>query len=163
MITIRLQATGGLLTDPNIAERFDAEISGTIMETASIGQRLITTFMPRGVTDGLRGSAFTEMRGVPGRRQAIVAASAFYTPIVEAGRRPGKRPPVERLVTWVTRKLSVSPGQARRVAFLVSRKIGARGYRGYHMFERGARQLVPIAQQRFTDLGELLGRLLGGR
>lgn len=161
MITMRVQATGALLTDPRIATRFDAEITATIAELGALGQQLVVARTPRGVTDGLRGSIFLEMRGTPARRQAMVASSVFYAPIVEVGRRPGKRPPTAALVSWVTRKLRVAPGQAASVAFLVSRKIGARGYVGHHMFQRAAQQLGPIAQQRFTDLGERLRRLLG--
>jgi hypothetical protein len=161
LITFRVQATGALLTDPAITERFDAEIVGWLSELSAIGQRLVVSATPRGVTDGLRGSIVTEMRGTPARRQAAVASSLFYAPIVEVGRRPGKRPPVAALVTWVTRKLGVSPGQAMHVAFLVSRKIGAKGYAGYHMFERAAQQLVPIAQQRAAALEERLRDLLG--
>lgn len=163
MITIQVNSRSPLLTDPRIGERFDAEISAALSELGAVGQRLVVARVPRGVTDGLRGSITLDLRGVPARREAVVSSSLFYAPIVEVGRRPGKRPPVEALVTWVTRKLGVAPGEAARVAFLVSRKIGARGYAGYHMFERAAQQLVPIAQARFAQLEQRLRDILEGR
>jgi hypothetical protein len=161
VITIEVRARGALLTDPAIAAQFDGEIVATLSELAGLGQQLVVARTPRGVTDGLRGSVFTELRGTPARREARITSSVFYAPIVEAGRRPGRRPPVDKLISWVTRKLQVAPGEARHVAFLVSRKIGRRGYAGYHMFERAGQQLVVIAQQRFAQLEERLRDLLG--
>lgn len=165
MITMRLQTTGALFNDPNVLERFDGVVAATLAELGALGQRLIVSESPRGVSaggGGLRGSIFSELRGAPARRQAIVASSVFYAPIVEVGRRPGKRPPVAPISLWVLRKLHVASGQASRVAFLVSRKIGREGTTGAHMFEKGARRLMPIAQQRFEALGEQISRVLRG-
>lgn len=164
MLTVRVQAYGGLFTDPNVLERFDQEIQSTLAELGAYGQRLVVQAAPRGVSrggGGLAGSIFTELRGTPARRQAIVASSVFYAPIVEVGRRPGKRPPIEAIRLWVVRKLGVSPAQARSVAFLVARKIGRRGTDGAHMFQRAATALVPVAQQRFQALQERILRVLG--
>jgi hypothetical protein len=166
MITIKVQATGALLTDPGVLDRFDAEVASTIAELGALGQRLVVTAAPRGVSaggGGLRGSIFTELRGQPARRQAIVASSVFYAPVVEAGRRPGaRRPPLEPIRLWVIRKLGISSLQARQVAFLVARAIGRRGTKGQHMFERAAQQLLPIAASRFQALEERIVRILRG-
>ncbi len=162
MITYRIVASGPLLTDPTVLDRFDGLIAATLEDLGALGQRFVVARAPRGVTDGLRGSIYHELRGAPARRQEIVSSSVFYAPIVELGRQPGKRPPVAALLTWVSRKFGLSGADAQRAAFLVSRKIGAQGYKGYRMFERAAEQLVPIAQQRFRLLEEQLRRLLAG-
>jgi hypothetical protein len=165
MLTFRLQVTGALLTDPQVSERFDAEIQGALAELGAYGQRLVVQGVPRGVSrggGGLAGSIFTELRGVPARRQAIVASSVFYAPIVEQGRRPGRRPPLEPIRLWVVRKLHVAPSQAARVAFLVARKIGRSGYPGARMFERAAQALLPAAQNRLQALQERILRILRG-
>jgi hypothetical protein len=53
---------------------------------------------------------------------------------VELGTRP-HFPPVDALMDWVKVKLGISsPTEARRVAFLVARKIAARGTQGAFMF-----------------------------
>lgn len=53
---------------------------------------------------------------------------ARHAGIMELGRTPNsKRPPVSALVPWVQQKLGVLPARAQSVAFLVARKIGARG------------------------------------
>ena len=50
-----------------------------------------------------------------------------YSPIIEGGRRRGKRPPSKVLVPWVIRRLGVSEKEARGVAFVIARAIGKRG------------------------------------
>ena len=165
MLTYRVQATGGLVSDVSIAEQFDAEIQATLAELGAYGQRLVVQGAPRGVSaggGGLAGSIFTELRGVPARRAVMIASSVFYAPIREIGRRPGKRPPLEPIRRWVTRKLNVPADRAAGVAFLVSRKIGQRGYPGAHMFERAASALAPVVVSRFEALQERIRRVLGG-
>ena len=162
---VTVQATGPLLTDPQALTQFDTEVQRTLADIGAYGQRVIVQGSPRGVSaggGGLRGSIFTELRGVPAHRQQIVASTLFYAPIVEVGRRPGKRPPAAPILLWVTRKLGVPTAQAARVAFLVARKIGRVGYAGAHMFERGAAQVQPYAQARFEELGERLRRIISG-
>lgn len=44
-----------------------------------------------------------------------------------AGRPPGKQPPTDALTEWVQIKIESDPKKARRIAFLIGRKIGRRG------------------------------------
>jgi hypothetical protein len=165
MITYRIEAHGALFNDPAVLDRFDAEISSTLAELGAYGQRLVVQAAPRGVSaggGGLRGSIFNELRGTPANRQAIVASSVFYAPIVEEGRKAGRRPPIEKIRLWATRKLGVSSKDSMRVAFLIARKIGRRGYDGAHMFRNAAQLLAPVAQNRFEALGERILRVLRG-
>ena len=39
MLSLKVQVTGGLLTEPDIAALFDREISAELVELGSIGQR----------------------------------------------------------------------------------------------------------------------------
>jgi hypothetical protein len=164
MYRIDLRYRGPLFERQDVRERFDREISAELVELSSIGQRLVVSETPRGATGQGRGSIITELRGRPGRREGVVATSVFYLPIVERGRRPGRRPPVQALVLWVVRKLGITDEKrARSVAFLIARKIGRRGTEPASMFLKAARRLQPIAQQRWQALGARLARQLGGR
>lgn len=48
-----------------------------------------------------------------------------------AGRAEGRFPPIESIFIWVTSKLEPDPKQARRIAFLVARKIASSGTQRY--------------------------------
>lgn len=59
-----------------------------------------------------------------------------YAPIIEYGRRPGKRPPRQAIEQWVERKFGVkNEADKRAIAFVVARKIGQRGIEGKHLLE----------------------------
>lgn len=163
-MAITITATGPLFGDTRSV--VDREVRAVLMETGQLGARLLTERTPAGVSSaggGLRGSTFTELRGTPGRREQRIGQSKFYAEIVELGRRAGKRPPVAALMRYVQLKLGKRGVEIERVAFLVARKIGARGYHGAQQFARTARQLEPLARQRLTvDLPARIARALGG-
>jgi hypothetical protein len=165
----QVRATGPVFERRDVLTTFDRDVVATLGELGALGQRLVDERTPTGVSSGgggLRGSVFTELRGTLARREQIVASSSFIAPIVEEGRRSGKRPPLTgggNLRLWVQRKLGISAAQLPSVTFLVARKIGAVGYKGYFMFERSFRQIEPIARQKFQDLGARMARELGGR
>jgi hypothetical protein len=52
-------------------------------------------------------------------------------------------PPVDAIEFWVIRKRIAPPEEARGVAFLIARAIGAHGTQGAHMFEEGFRAAEP--------------------
>lgn len=162
-LTIRLKTTGPLFETPSFQALFDREISAELTELSGIGQRMVVSETPRGASGLARGSIVTELRGRPGARAALIASSLFYAPILERGRRPGKRPPTASLLLWVVRKLGIADrARARSVAFVIARKIGRVGTSGAAMFFRAAQRLEPIAQARWQALGERLARQLGG-
>ncbi len=170
MIAYRVQTSGPLLNTRELAQRFDREITGEIAQLGALGQRLVIDRTPRGVSSGgggLRGSVHLEFRGVPAQRSAVVGSALFYAPIVEEGRRPGRRPPARpgsALHLWVRRKLGVGGEAAARVTFLVARKVGRVGSPGAFMFQGAFQRLETIASSRFAALeARLAGILDGGR
>ena len=129
-ISYEIRATGPIFSNPNISEIFDREISATLRELGLLGQRLVVQGTPRGVSSGgggLRGSIYTELRGVPAQRSQIVSSGLFHAPIVEVGRHPGQAPPLAPILLWTRRKLGKSGDDAVHIAFLIARKIGRRG------------------------------------
>lgn len=163
-LRISLNLRGPLFERRDLAQVVDQAVVSELTELSSIGQRMVVDGTPRGATGLLRGSIATALRGAPARREAVIASSQFYAPLVERGRRPGKRPPVAALMLWVVRKLGIGDARrARSVAFLIARKIGARGTAGSAMFFRAAERLEPIARERWRRLGERLASQLGGR
>jgi hypothetical protein len=165
-IAYRIQALGPVFTIRDLRGQFDREITAALLELGALGQRLVVDGAPAGVASGgggFRGSVFTELRGRPAERSQIIGSPLVYGPVLEVGRRPGKRPPFQPILLWVRRKLGLQGHLASQAAFLVARKIGARGYPGRFMFQRAAAALEPIARARFQTLAAAMIHRLGGR
>jgi hypothetical protein len=97
-----------------------------------------------------RNAITSRIIDTPQRLAGIVeAAPLVHMPALEFGRRPGRMPPPQALEGWVRRKMGVSGRDVRRVAFLVARRIGRRGTKGAHMFERGFKASVPYIRRSF--------------
>jgi len=57
-----------------------------------------------------------------------IFSSQKYFTVLETGRKPGKRPPIDVIEQWVKDKpLSLDGRSSRSVAFLIARKIGEEG------------------------------------
>ncbi len=61
---------------------------------------------------------------------ARVYNQASYASIIESGRRPGKMPPIETIVRWAMRRMSITEKKARRIAFPIALAIKKRGLIG---------------------------------
>ena len=162
MVTYTVKAEGPLFDDPTLAARVDPQIVAMLADVGAYAQRLAVDKTPTGVTYALRGSIVSDLRGTPATRSQEVSSSMFYAPIQEVGRRPGKWPPSDALLLWVTRKLGVGPDEAKSVAFLVARKIGREGTKGYLMFEQAFNRAVPYFERQADEVGERIAREANG-
>jgi len=91
-----------------------------------------------GAQGGLLGSIQAEVtgKGTPLVRGTVMSAQK-YAEVVEKGRSAGKgMPPAGVLLRWLEVKLGLDEATAKRVEFVVRRKIGQRGFEGAHMFEK---------------------------
>lgn len=103
---------------------------------------------PIGVTASLRGSIDHHSFKRGNRHIAeVFSAGVPYAQPVEEGRKPGKMPPYRALILWVEKVIlgrgkGQKAGKSRRkaaasIAYLIARKIGKRGTKGAHMFQKG--------------------------
>jgi hypothetical protein len=56
-----------------------------------------------------------------------IFSSKKYFTVLETGRKPGKRPPIDVIEAWVRAKPITSDISPRSLAFLIARKIGEEG------------------------------------
>lgn len=93
-----------------------------------------------GAQGGLLGSIQAEVKdkGTPLIKGVVMSAQKYAEP-TEKGRSPGKAwPPEGALVRWIEVKFGVDNTTAKRLEFVVRRKIGRRGFPGAFMFEHAA-------------------------
>ncbi len=111
-----------------------------VTETVETGRTEIVKRTPVGFSRSARGGWATEVTGsiTKGKIVGRIANPVLHVDPLDTGRRPGRRPPIDALIPWVGSKLGIPPGPARRsIAFLIARKIGARGTTGANMIEEG--------------------------
>lgn len=117
------------------------EIATSMTEALLLLTREIKERLPVGVTGLLRGSV---THSIVTRIRGVEMAGKVYSPVshavpVELGTKP-HFPPLEPLRDWVEKKLGVSKKESRGVAFLVARKIAAKGTAPQKDFETGFRE-----------------------
>ncbi len=96
---------------------------------------------PQGVYGAQGGLLGSIQQDVPGRGtplvRGIVMSAHKYAEVIEKGRRPGRgMPPAGSLQRWIEVKMGLDPVTAKRIEFVVRRKIGQKGFDGVHMFEK---------------------------
>lgn len=63
---------------------------------------------------------------IEGLTLTIFSSEKYFT-VLETGRKPGKRPPLDVIEEWVKQKPIISDISTRSLAFLIARKIGEEG------------------------------------
>jgi hypothetical protein len=140
----------------NMQRQADDAIGATLVEMGLAVQRAVAIETPIGATGVLRGSVFSEPRGLP-IREVVVSSTQLYAPIVERGREPGKMPPIGPIALWAKRKLGSND---KSVAFAVARSIAQKGTRALrdprygHMFEKGLRAAEPTLARLADGIGQ---------
>lgn len=112
---------------------------------ASMGIRVDAAALSVAVGPGMLAKATSSESGDP----------RSYGFFVERGRQPGRPPPARALLLWVRRKLGVGEADADRVAFLVARKIAARGVEPRPFLE-------PAVRGHVAELESAIARELDG-
>ena len=114
-------------------------------------QRVIDATKPPPVDRGTERHGYKVKRLGDG---AMIYNPVKYSPIVNFGRRPGKMPPIDAIADWVIRKglVAKARGKAKwdqrreavQIAWLIARKIAAKGIEGKHILDR-AKGLITSA------------------
>lgn len=70
---------------------------------------------------------------------AALSNAAPHAVFVERGRKRGRLPPVKSILEWMQAKQltkKLGPHASRRVAYLIAKKIGAKGVKGRYVLKR---------------------------
>lgn len=140
MINVNITRSGALLNG-QAPQAIQNGLDRLITMITLFLDREVKARTPQGVygaQGGLLGSIQHQVvgKGTPLIKGTVMTAQK-YAEVIEKGREPGKgMPPSGVLLRWLEVKLGLSEAEAKRVEFVVRRKIGQKGFEGAHMFEK---------------------------
>ena len=160
--------------DNYVNKRFETAMkSSMITATNEIKKRT-----PIGVSSGVRQSISYRIETTgPGSVIGYVGSHLDYAYYANYGRKPGKMPPVDKLVLWVRRKQLAGTyaikasakgyhrrmgskvtqyKQDRAVAFLIARAIGKHGTKETLFMEKGLEAAMPTILANFNKALDLI-------
>lgn len=162
----------GALFQGQASEIVQKRLNSTMHEAVMFLEREVKRIIEAEGRMGVGGSEIGLFKSVAGEVldqgssviKGIVGHSKSYGEVIEKGRRPGKAmPPEGVLLQWIQLKMGLSGKSARRVEFLIRRKIGRKGFPGIHMFERAYTENRGKIQKMFEksgfEISEDLGRV----
>lgn len=142
---------------------FDEELNAFIYEADLLLEREVKELTPVGIGagGGLRGSiAGQEPKRLADRIIGEVSTTLSHAIPVELGTKP-HMPPVQPLVDWAAQKFGLPEDEAKRVGFLVARKIATKGTKGHFMFEKAfdanENQVTSMLQDRMDGFLDKIG------
>jgi len=113
----------------------EEEAKKGLSQSIVILEKSVVDKTPVGVSEGLRGSITSAIRGTGINIDGVVFSSKDYAPPVELGIRP-LSPPPGPIEFWVTRVLGLSGNEMKRTAFFIIKKISERGIKAVGMFRK---------------------------
>ncbi len=121
-----------------LGKRMDAGMVIALRKTARWGAsqavRVSATTQPRPRATGTFERSFVVTKLRDG---AVLSNSARHAIFVEIGRRPGRMPPVSKILEWmVAKRLGRADGRSLARAYMIARKIGRRGTKGRHIMRQ---------------------------
>jgi len=148
----------GPLHDANIDSVVDGVLRKQMKTACLLIQGRVKSHTPVGASrPGLRGSVDIDVRkDTRGDWEGRIGTPLVHGSVIEFGRKaPGRMPPTAPIAHWVRRVLGVNdPKQAKGIAFVIARKIAAKGFRmkdGYKMFTKSARETRPAVERILGD------------
>jgi hypothetical protein len=154
--------TRGFQQAPAVAER---ELTAAATEATMLLEREVKDTWPTGVFNS-RQQIASDVFSTPAGVLGVVGTPSVYALVIEDGRRPGKgvsKEGREALAMWAVGILGVTPKEAPGVAFLISRKIKAKGIAAKHPFQNALQKHEPHVLRMFEDAcGRVASHLAGG-
>ncbi len=134
-------------------------------EATAFLEREVKSRTPKGVygeKDGLVSTVQGKVAGIGTPViKGIVAHQSKYGDVIEKGRTAGKTmPPEGYLIRWIQVKMGLSEYEAKRLEFVIRRKIGTRGFHGAQMFEHALTDNWSRLQSIFDRCGFEIAREL---
>lgn len=122
---------------------------------------------PQGVYGAQGGLISTVQPDIQGKGtmlvKGIVGHGKPYGDVIENGREPGKgMPPQGSLVRWIEVKMGLDNKTAKRIEFVVRRKIGRKGFDGAEMFGKGLVENIGRLQAMAARRGLTVTKELNG-
>jgi hypothetical protein len=157
----------GPIFEGEAPEIVNKNLTAAMYEAVMLLEKKVKQFAPQGVTGaqgGLRAGIKGEVvnKGTP-IIKGIVTHQSKYGAVIEKGRTAGSSwPPPGYLIKWIEQKLGIYGTEAKRVEFLVRRKIGKKGFPGVHMFEKAFERNFYEIQGIFERCGFKITRDLNG-
>lgn len=133
-------------------------LEDTMYEATQFLEREVKQRTPIGVFGAKGGLASTIHGEVIAKGESlvkgIVGHQSAHGDVIEKGRTAGKTwPPEGVLLRWIELKMGVSGEQAKRLEFVIRRKIGQKGFPGAHMFEKALDEGWPKLKEIFDRGG----------
>ncbi|WP_298434574.1 hypothetical protein [Geobacter sp.] len=157
----------GPLFDGSAQGDVQRRIERFITSATLLVAREVQKHTPQGVygyQGGLIASVGTE---ISGKGTMLVKGEVFhskpYGDVVDKGRSPGKgMPPAGTLERWIEVKFGVDAKTAKRLEYVVRRKISRKGFEGAHMFDKGLDDAWPVLVTMARTAGLEIARDLNG-
>lgn len=163
-LKVTVKKKGGIFDGKSSAVVND-NLAQAMYEATMLLERAVKELTPQGVL-GAQGGLLSTIHGeVVGKGtpfiKGVVATQSKYGEVVEKGRRPGQTwPPKGELIRWIEVKTGVGEVEAKRIEFLIRRKIGRRGFPGAFMFEKALEANMGRLQDIFDRKGFEIAREL---
>lgn len=148
----------GKIFEGKAQEIVNTQLTAAMYEATSFLEREIKKRTPQGV-GGAKGGLMASIKGEVVEKgmplvKGIVASDSKYGEVIEKGRTAGKTwPPEGALLRWIEVKMGKGGEDARRLEFVIRRKIGQKGFPGVHMFEKAFTEGLPKLQAIFDRYG----------
>lgn len=155
----------GKIFEGKAPEIVNEALTSAMYEAVTLLEREVKKRTPLGVYGSQGGLLSTIHGNVTGQGtpivKGIIATQSKYGEVIEKGRTAGKTwPPEGALIRWMEVKLGMDDTTAKRMEFVIRRKIGRKGFPGVHMFENALNENWQRLEQIFDRMGFDIARKL---
>ena len=111
------------------------------VEAVAYLTRVLTEKDKRATGSLIRSLDFTIVREMDSLMLGIIAND--YLTFIDKGRRPGKRPPIKPILSWIKAKpIKISNMTERQAAFVIARSIGKKGIKPTNIMDGLVRNIL---------------------